>query len=143
MEQTKRDFTPSADLLRYAIWCAGGLVFWIIPSLIPAVRDAQPFYAWFNLVVFLNLLPALLLAVGMGHYGMSSKYVKASVCVIPALLICEVLNLIPFNQFAIALPYCLACQSQNFTGMGYFKISELLVRRTLKFWSPEKGVHPQ
>lgn len=143
MEETQKDLSAFADLLRYIFWCAGGLVFWIILSLIPAVRDAQPYYSWFNLIMFLSLSPALLLAVGMGHYGINTKYLKSSFCIIPALFICEILNLIPFNPFAIALPFCYACQSQNFAGMGHFKSAELLARRALSFWGPDKEVHPQ
>ncbi|MBA3856325.1 MAG: hypothetical protein C0507_05385 [Cyanobacteria bacterium PR.3.49] len=143
VEETKKDLSPFAELIRYAIWCAGALVVWIILSLFPAVRDFQPFYAWFNLVMFLSLLPALLLAVGMGHYGINTKYLKSSFCVVPAVIICEFLNLIPFNPFAIALPFCLACQSQNFAGLGHFKASELLARRALSFWGEDSGVHPQ
>ncbi len=143
MADGKLEIAPYGDLLKYAVWSLGALLVWIIVSLIPSVRANQVFFAWFNLSMLLCLLPAVLFMIGLGYFGLKSKYKAASACILGAIAICEIINVIPFNPFALALPFFWMCQSQNFAALGNFKAAEFCSRRLLTFWGPKSEAHSQ
>lgn len=134
---------PYSDLLKSGGWTLAAILVWIVLSLFPSVRENQVFFAWMNVVMLLCVLPTVLLLIGVGHFAMKAKYVGSSACLLVAIIIAEVLNLIPFNPFALGLPFCLMCQGQNFSALGHFKAAELCARRLMAFWGADKPAHSQ
>ncbi len=141
MEDRQQEESDYGEMLRYGIWSLGAGLTWIVASLLPPVRENAVFFAWFNVIMMLLVLPAVLLAVALAYFGYRSNFLGSSVCLLIAIAIGEILNLIPFNPFALGLPYCLLCQCQNFASLGHFKAAEICARRVVMIWNQDRNSH--
>ena len=141
MAENVQEQSQYGDLIKFALWTIGAILTWIVVSLLPPVRESGVAFAWLNLIMLMLVLPGAMLVLGMGYFVYKSNHIASSICLLIAIVISEILNLIPFNPFALALPFCILCQISNFSVFGHFKAAELCARRLLFLWTEKSSVN--
>ena len=112
MNETE-EFEP---ILRYGKWCGMVFAVWIAIDLAPSAHAYPWALGGINTLLAALVLPGLLGLLTVTLMA-QEKHQAALACLWPALLIAEVLNLIPDNPFALGLPYLRTVQLLSLLGL--------------------------
>lgn len=130
-----------APLHKYYKLCSMTLVVWLILDLTPALRAFPAALAAVNFVGLLLVLPAFL-DFRARKSLLERNYALGCHCTMVAVMLGELMNLIPGNPYAAGLPYFLAMQSLLLFKLDKSEQSEKVARRLLRLFERRADVPP-
>jgi tetratricopeptide (TPR) repeat protein len=130
-----------APMLRYLKWCGLAITFWFLVNCTPATHAYPWVLGGINTLLAILLLPGLL-----GLFAiwllMKERHAGVLACLFPALLISEILNLVPGNPFALGLPFFRLTQILALLSLEKNAEAERICRRLLEELEETKPANP-